>query len=876
MQDQAQIKVRRLLPHAFVALAVVLFAASDVSVGIAPVYKNSKVPIEQRVEDLLARLTRKEKVSLMGGGSPFTTQPIERLGVPALHFSDGPNGVHSREEEPTTVFPTGSALAASWNPDVVQSVGQAIGREALARDVQVILGPNVNMQRSPLAGRNFESYSEDPYLAGKIGIDFVKGVQSQGVGTSVKHFVANEQEANRLRGSSNVDERTLREIYLLPFEMIVKEAKPWTVMVSYNRLNGTYMSENEPLMRNVLKEEWGYDGLLMSDWGAVHTTVEAANAGLDLEMPGPPRYFGSSLVVATLTWQVEQSVIDDAARRVLRLIVRSGVLDGGTHGSGELRSARNRAVAFAAAREAITLLKNDRQLLPLDKSRIRSLAVIGPNADVPLYQGGGSAQVIPSRISTPLSSLRNALGTSVKITYAQGADNDRLPPPADARLLSPTQDRTEQGLAFAYFDNTSFQGRPVRTGVETYFDKGATRSADGKQISARWEGYFWPPRDGAYELCLSQLGAATLYIDDRKLIAPDLGTVQPPERDYGLPVRTASVELQGGRPHRLKVEYVSLPITVRSIRIGIRVPAGGIYEAVQVARSADAAIVFVGSSRSGETEGRDRPDMDLTGRQNELVDAVLAANPNTIVVLNSGSPIALPWVDKAPSIVEAWLAGEEGPEALVQVLLGEADPSGKLPFTFPRRLEDNPAYLYYSPGRDANYGEGVFVGYRYYDKRKIDPLFAFGHGLSYTTFDYGNLRVPAEVPVGKPIDVSIDVKNTGKRSGQETVQLYVGDEATTEVVRPVKELKAFQKVSLAPGETRTVKFALSPRDLSYYDVHRRDWTSTPGLHRIYVGSSSKDIRQMRDFRSTAPQDPRTTPASAVHGQAVRQQQDLGL
>jgi beta-glucosidase len=823
----------------------------------APVYQNAKAPLEERVEDLLSRLTPKEKVSLMAGGSLFSTYAIDRLNIPALRFSDGPNGVRSNEGEATTVFPTGSALAATWNPEVVRAVGQAIAREALALNIQVLLGPNVNIQRSPLGGRNFEAYSEDPYLAGRVGIGFVNGVQSQGVGTSVKHYVANEQETDRMRGSSNMDERTLREIYLLPFEMLVREAHPWTVMASYNRLNGTYATENPHTIQDILKGEWRFDGVLMSDWGAVHTTVEASNAGLDLEMPGPPRYFGAPLVQATRNWQVEQTVVDEAARRMLRLIVRSGVLDG-QHPAGELRTPRNRGAALAAASEAITLLKNDRALLPLDKARVHTLAVIGPNADVPLYQGGGSASVVPSRVETPLQSLRALAGAGVQINYAQGADNDPLPPPADARLLSPTEARTEPGLRVTYYSNANFSGTPTRTVTETYFGR-LGLPIEGAQISARFEGFFWAPREGTYEFSLGQVGEATLYIDDRKVLGRDLGTAHPPAMDFGPPIRIASVPLSAGGPHRVRLEYVSLPFPFHLLQWGIRLPSPTVEEAVQVARGADAAVVFVGSSRSSETEGHDRGSMELTPHENELVEAVLAANPNTIVVLNSGSPLALPWADKAPTVVQGWLAGEEGPHALAQVLLGEVNPSGKLPFTFPRRLEDNPAYLYYSPGRDANYGEGVFVGYRYYEKRKLAPLFPFGHGLSYTTFEYGNLRVPSDVAVGQPISVSVDVRNTGKRAGRETVQLYVGDEATTDVVRPAKELKAFQKVSLAPGESTTIKFTLTPRDLSYYDVHARSWRSTPGTHRIYVGSSSADIRASQAFQWTAPQDPRTPP-----------------
>ena len=824
----------------------------------AATYKNPTAPLEQRVEDLLARLTLKEKMALMAGGSAFAMHGIERFSIPGLNLSDGPNGVRSNAGEATTVFPTGSALAATWNPVLLESVGQAIAREALALNIQVMLGPNVNIQRSPLGGRNFESYSEDPYLAGRIGIGFVKGVQAQGIGTSVKHFVANEQEADRMRGNSVVDERALREIYLLPFEMIVKEARPWTIMASYNRLNGTYMSENDRLIRKVLKGEWGFDGLLMSDWGAVHTTVEAANAGMDLEMPGPPRYFGALLAQAVRNWQVEQSVVDEAAGRALRLIIRSGVLDG-KHGTGELQSERNRAAALSAAREAIVLLKNDKGLLPLEGAKLRSLAIIGPNADVPLYQGGGSAGVVPSRILTPLSSLRAALGPKVEIHFAQGADNDPLPPPADARLLSPTEQRSESGLRFSHFNNPSFQGQPDRTGMDTFFDKVALQfgGAGPAQVSIRWEGFFWPPRSGVYEFGLSQVGTATLYIDEQKLVDEKSGTLHPPQLDFGAPVRTASTTLEAGRAHRIRIDYVSLPFPFHSMHLGIRVPAGSIQEAVEAAHSADAAIVFVGSSRSSETEGRDRSDMELAGQQNELVEAVLAANPRTIVVLNNGAPVNLPWAERAPALVEGWLAGEEGPQALAEILLGKTNPSGKLPFTLPRRLEDNPAYLYYSPGREARYGEGVFVGYRYYDKRKLAPLFPFGHGLSYTTFEYKNLQVPASTASGAPFEVSVDIRNSGGRMGQETVQLYLGDEATTDVVRPVRELKGFQKVNLAPGQSTTVRFTVTPRDLSYYDVNGQGWKSSPGTHRIYVGSSSADIRLQQAFQWTVPRDPRT-------------------
>src|SRR6185312_13989362 len=648
---------------------------------------------------------------------------------------------------------------------------------------------DVNIQRMPLAGRNFEDYSEDPYLAGEIGIAMVQGIQSEGVGTSVKHFVGNEQELERMRSSSNMDERTLREIYLRPFEMIVAEAHPWTLMASYNRLNGTYMSENRRLIRGVLDGEWGFDGVLMSDWGAVHTTVAAANAGLDLEMPGPPQYFGARLQTAVRDWQVDPDRIEDAARRMVRTILRSGLL-AGRRPHGELRSPRNRAAALAAAQESIVLLKNDRGVLPLDRASIHTLAVIGPDADVPLYEGGGSAHAIPATSVTPLMSLRRLVGSGIDIRYARGADNDEVPPPIDARLLTPTSASSSHGLAFDYFANAGFAGRPVESGIETDFDK-TMLAANLTQMSARWQGYLTAPATGPYEFSLSGAGSASLSIDGRRTIGPKQGATRPPQIDFGAPMKLATIDLAAGHRYRIEVDYVSPPVTFHSMHLGLRLPPPSIDDAVAAARGADAAIVFVGSSRSTETEGRDRASLALGGRQNELVEAVLKANPRTVVVLESGSAYELHWADRAHALIEGWLDGEAGPDAIAQVLFGEVDPSGKLPFTFPRRLEDNPTYLYYPAQRNADYGEGVFVGYRWYDKRRIAPLFAFGAGLSYTTFAYDNVHVPRSVPVGQPIEISLDVKNTGTRAGEETVELYVGDSATTAVLRPLKELKAF-------------------------------------------------------------------------------------
>lgn len=824
-----------------------------------PLYKNPAATLEQRVADLLVRLTLKEKTALVAGADNFSTMAITRLGIPPMRFADGPNGVRSTRGDSATAFPTGVAMAASWNGELITRAAAAMGREARALGVHVVLGPNVNIQRNPLAGRNFETYSEDPLLSGSIGTAFVRGLQGEGVGACVKHFVANEQERQRRRGSSNIDERTLREIYLAPFEMIVRQAQPWTVMSAYNRLNGTFMTEHRRLLTEVLKGEWGFDGPVMSDWSATHTTVEAANAGMDLEMPGPPRYYGDLLLRAVRNAQVELAQLDENVRRVLRTLFRTGAMDAVRRLPSELSSERHWQLAVDVAREAITLLKNERNLLPLTREQVRSLAVIGPNADAAIIQGGGSANVIPSHVVTALESLRDLSG--MHIEYAQGVDNELVTPAADSRLLSTTQTRDVQGLHFAIYANGRFSGKPVGSGVDTYFNKlslgeGLTAQPTDP-ISVRWIGYFWPPQSGTYEFSLTQVGSATLLLDGTHLIGDETPTRPPAGAElFPIPMRVVQLELQGGRAYPIRLEYVSGTLPFHLFRFGIRRPAGDIDEAVRIAAKADAAVVFVGVSTTSETEGADRRDMELFGPQNELVEAVAAANPNTIVVLNNGSPLRLPWIDRVGAVVEAWLPGQEGARAVAEVLLGRTNPSGKLPLTFPKRLEDNPSFLYYSNGRDAHYGEGVFVGYRYYEKRKLEPLFAFGHGLSYTTFEYANLRVPEQVTAGQPIHVSVDVTNTGAMAGKETVQLYVGDEVTQDVVRPVKELKAFHKVELAPGETQIVRFTLGAHDLAYYDVHQHAWVTTPGRYRIYVGSSSADVRTAKPFQWLVPADER--------------------
>lgn len=829
--------------------------------------------MDARIEALLAELTLEEKVRLLSGASSFETATIGRLDIRGLRFVDGPNGVRSNDGDEATAFPAGLALAATWDPDLVREVGAAIGREARAMGASVLLGPNLNLVRSPLSGRNFETYGEDPLLAARIGVGFVQGVQSEQVGVAAKHYVGNEQETERSRSSSNIDERALREIYLVPFEAVVREARPWTVMAAYNRVNGTYMSEHSTLLREVLKGEWGFDGVLMSDWGGTHSTTAVAN-GLDLEMPGPALHFGARLVQAINLFQVSHAALDGAARRMLRLYARAGALgrrdslgkgdslpfrpEQGSVPSSPILTPEHRSLARAAAASAITLLKNDDRALPIDLQDVRSLAVIGPNADVAVVQGGGSAQVNVSNIVSPLDAIRALAADAPAVTYAQGVGNDRYAPVIDGRDLSADPDRATRGLHASYYPNAEFAGEPAKSRVELSLGSlllGNDVALQGNgDLSVRWQGFFWPRVSGDHEFVVEHMvlnegstigspGAiaeAHVSLGGRDIIGPATPAGPSTAPFFPTVTRSATVMLRAGDSYPIEIAYAGRGFRIHTFKLGVRLPAGAMDAAIQAAREADAAVVFVGSSTTTETEGRDRESLRLYGDQDALVQAIAQANPHTIVVLNNGGPVEMPWADQVPAIVEAWLPGQEGPFAVADVLFGKVNPSGKLPVSFPKRLEDNPTYLFYPGHRDADYGEGVFVGYRYYDKKDVEPLFPFGHGLSYARFEYSDLRAPERVDAGQSVELSVQVKNVGSSAGTETVQVYVADLHCLEAC-PIRELKAFERVALDPGEARRVSFELAPRAFAHYDPHRGAWHATSGDFMISAGGSSREL-----------------------------------
>ncbi len=823
---------------ALVAACALTIGAAQEKEEMEP-YKDRVQPVEKRVDDLLPRMTLEEKIRLLAG-NVMDTYPNERLGIPALSMADGPHGVRHGN---ATCFPTGVAMASTWDPALIQRVGEAMAREMLAKGRNVLLGPCININRVPHGGRNFESFSEDPYLAARMAVAYVKGVQGQGVVATAKHFAANNQEWERTTINVRVDERALREIYLPAFEAAVKEAGVWAVMASYNRLNGPYACANHHLLTEILKEEWGFKGIAMSDWGAVHGTVDTANAGLDLEMPRGD-FFGPALLEAVKKGDVTEAVIDDKVRRILRVMFTFGLFDGPRPiDKDAVECAAHRALAREVGAAGIVLLKNDGDLLPLDRSRIRSIAVIGPNADVARLGGGGSSEVVSTTSVSPLEGIRAKAGADVAVRFAPSCRFPGDCPPIESTCLRPAAGSAETcGLTAQYFANRDLSGEPVLTRVDAAvdFDWGTGSPAPvvpSDDFSVRWTGKLIPRKSGPHVLAIVSDDGSRLCIDGKQVI-DNWG-------EHATQTASATLTLEAGREYDLLLEYFEAKGSA-VIRLGWTPPQEDeTASAVQAARESDVAVVFVGLTKQFEGEGMDKRNLDLPGPQAELISAVRQANPRTVVVLIHGSPVLMEsWIEKVPAVLEAWYPGLEGGHAIADVLFGDVNPSGKLPVTLPKRWEDCPACGNY-PGQDGavDYAEGVFVGYRYFEFKKVEPRFPFGHGLSYSHFEISNVMVtPETVSPGEPVRVTCTVRNAGKRAGAEVVQLYVRDMESS-VKRPRMELKGFSKVNLAPGEARDVTFDLDARAFAFYQPDRKEWVVEPGEFAMLVGVSSRDIRQ---------------------------------
>ncbi len=652
------------------------------------------------IKSIVAQMTLEEKAALCTGASSWTTTPIERLDVPEMIVSDGPHGVRrvpnvhevALESLPATCFPTASCTASTWDVDLIHKMGEALAEECIALNVDVLLGPGVNMKRSPLGGRNFEYFSEDPFLAGEMAASFINGVQSKGVGTSLKHYAVNNQEFQRFSISANVDERTLREIYLPAFEKAVKQAKPWTVMCSYNKVNGTFASEHYHLLTEILKNEWSFEGLVVSDWGAVRNRVAALKGGLDLEMPGPQERRVKAVVEAVRSGELDEAILNESARRILQIVFKAK----GTPKGGAFDVDAHHELAHQIANEGMVLLKNN-GLLPLKGQH--HIAVIGRAAEKAHFQGGGSSHINPTKVAVPFKELQSQAGEA-EVTYAEGYPTDN----------SFRQDMIEQ--------------------------------------------------------------------------------------------------------------------------------------AVSLAKSADVAVLYIALPTFKESEGYDRPDLDLTGQQIALIKAVSKVQPKTVVVLNNGAPVAMSeWIDGVAAVLEGWMMGQAGGVAIADVLFGKVNPCGKLAESFPLKLADTPAHLNWPGGAgEVHYGEGLFIGYRYYDAKEMPVLFPFGYGLSYTAYSYSNAKVSSIN--FKDIDgvtVSVDVTNTGDIAGKEIVQVYVHDQRSG-LVRPEKELKGFAKVELQPGETKSVSIQLDFRAFAFYHPEYKQWITEDGDFDILIAASAADIR----------------------------------
>ena len=809
--------------------------------------------IDRRVDSILSKMTLEQKIDFIGGTDSFFVRALPESGVPRLRMADGPMGV--RNFGPATAMPAGINLAATWDPALAQQVGTQIGRDARAKGVNFVLGPGLNIYRAPMNGRNFEYFGEDPYLAGKIAVGYIEGMQSQGVSATAKHFVANNSEYDRHNVDSVIDQRTLREIYLPAFEAAVKDAHVGAVMDSYNLVNGAHMTQNPQLDSEILKKQWGFRGVLMSDWVATYDGVAAANAGLDLEMPAAIFMNRKTLLPAIQDGQVSVATIDDKVRRILRLAVTSHWLDRDqTDLSIPRYNLEGRDVALEAAREGMVLLKNDANALPLNKNTIKSVAVIGPDAYPAVPVGGGSAGVRPFAAVSFLQGIANELGPSVRTTYRRGIPE--LSELAQSTNFATAASGGAPGLEAEYFSNERLEGEPFLHRDDLHVNFGAVSNADlgfapaalpGGAGSARWSGYYTASDAGDYDFFVQSTGEAggyyRLYVDDHIVLD-----------DWNLAkalVGSSTISLAAG-PHKIVLEHHGRPGFLGG-RFRFGVVRHGNYvdpDAEKLAASADAAIVAVGFDPESESEGADRT-FQLPPGEDELIQKIAAANRRTIVVVTSGGGVDMNnWIDRVPAVIEAWYSGQEGGTALAQVVFGDVDPSGRLPVSFERRWEDNPAHDSYYPEADGPrvvYKEGVFVGYRGYERSGIKPRFPFGYGLSYTSFQYRNLSIrplspagPSSPATGPRFEVSCDVTNTGKRDGADVAEVYVGEQHPP-LPRPARELKGFERVSLRSGETKRVKVALDGRAFAYYDVNAQQWRIDPAKFTISIGRSVEEI-----------------------------------
>jgi beta-glucosidase len=774
--------------------------------------------MRSRVDAIIKKMTLEQKLEYIGG-TGFAIRALPSLDLPAFEMSDGPFGVRSNVGLPSTTYAAGIGLAASWDRDMARRVGQGIGRDARARGIHYMLGPGVDIYRSPRNGRNFEYFGEDPFLAANIAVGYIEGMQNEGVSATIKHYMGNNSEFLRHDSDSIISDRAAREIYLPSFEAAVKQAHVGAIMDSYNLTNGQHMTQNGHFNIDIARKEWGFNGVMMSDWVATYDAVAAANGGLDLEMPTGKFMNPKNLTAAVQSGKVPMATIDEKVRHILMTAARFGWLDRNqTDSSISALDPANDTVALDSAREAIVLLKNENKLLPLDKSQVKSILVVGPDAYPGLPVGGGSAGVKPFRAVSTLEGVSAFLGSSAKVYYDRGV-------PTLMELARATHFTTE-----AHNGEPGFKSEPFSDTLP-----------DGKSHDAtRWTGYFTAPSAGRY---IVAMGAGREERHNRVTIDGK------PVFDSWQIIRAMQphVTLQfSAGPHKIVVEELARRQNNNSAPQLAIVEESKIVDAKakELAAKADAVLVAVGFDHDSESEGGDRT-FDLPFGQDQLIQAMAAANKKTIVAVTAGGNVdSETWVSKVPGYIQNWYAGQDGGTALAEILFGKVNPAGHLPATFERRAQDNPTYNNYfshGPGNRIDYKEGIFVGYRGYEHNHIKPLFPFGYGLSYTTFKFSNLAVSPKDAASSPnVTVTFDVTNTGSRAGADVAQVYVSDTHSS-VPRPIKELKGFDRVMLQPGETKHVSVALDGRSFAYYDTQAKQWHITPGRFGVLVGDSSESL-----------------------------------
>lgn len=792
-------------------------------------------PISDAVlAELVDRLDLETKVRLVSGAGFWATAAVPEIGLRPVTVSDGPIGVRGlrfAEDDHSAALPSPSAMAATWDDDLLYRIGAALAGEAVRKGVDVVLGPTINLHRSPRGGRHFECLSEDPYLSGRLATAYVKGLQDNGVGACPKHYVTNDAETDRNTVDNRVDERTLRELYLAPFETVVADASPWSIMAGYNGTNGAPMSENA-LLSEPLKGEWGFDGAVVSDWGGVYSTVESARAAIDLAMPGPEPRWCEPLLTAVRAGEVDEAMLDEKVFRLLRLAARAGALEGVTPPVPK-RAPAEVTDAAALAREAAidsTVMVRNTGVLPLERQALRRVALIGPNALYPRPQGGGSAMVFPPYVAAPLSSLCSALGDGVEIVTAIGAPLSDALRPADTDELDGTV------IRWIDAEGDVVAEQPSPTALLYRSPKSVPAGAVSLEICTR----FLPTFDGTWRMGVRGVGSFELDLDGTTVLKEtfvrdklDLEGVGP-----NAPQSSVPVTLEHGTPIAVTLRYRwQDDLILFASGLAVHEPLGTddeeIARAVELATSADVAVVVVGTSDAVESEGKDRSDLRLPGRQDELVAAVTAANPRTVVVVNAGAPVEMPWRDEVGAVLITWFPGMEVGNALADVLLGDVEPGGRLPTTWPTTIGDTPVRTTTPTDGQLHYTEGLHIGHRAYLRNGTTPAYWFGHGLGYTTWSYEALSAT-------PSSARVRVRNTGSRRGKEVVQVYTSRPTST-IERAAIVLSGYAVITADPGETAEVEIPLDPRTLRHWDADAHRWLVEPGTLVLHVGPNAGEL-----------------------------------